>query len=843
MSGSSESLAQAVANNTNWINSVIATSKLSSQLVQELTSINSLDQKIVVQEGILDAKHASVKTIRGYKGNWEADTNNPILSNSSGVVGDIYKVSIGGNIDIGSGSIDYVAGDLVYLSENNWIKISPNQISDITGLQLALDALSGGLIPQGTWDALLNNPDIDGGTAETGYFWIVSTAGTTNIGGINDWEINDWAVKTATGWAKIDNTDKVLSVAGRTGVIVLSITDITGLTVALANCVKLTGDQSIAGKKTFTEDLTATANQDIRGNLTIGTLRQTENEAYAINALDDNSVIAFGDNSLTTQNVMVGEFGVTDTDQLWLHGKNGTFFSHDGDVNEAITIAMVIADDGKIGMGTDNPSAKLHIQGTASSNGGIRLHNSGGNPYSIWSDNNDLFISKGDGVSTAISVKYGGNVGIGTDSPNAQLDIFNGTTGASFKLSATATAYWQLQRDSITGNLNISDDALGNVMSFDQLTGNVGIGTDSPLSKLHAKGGSISTPSSASDFLANATARLVVNHANEYGAYVGYLNSTNDAIGIQSAKSNGVTTPLSLNPYGGNVGIGTDTPTDKLDIKASNSQLRLTDADDSTFTQFSSSGGKLAIRQDSTSDSHFWLTSAGYVGIGTDSPNNPLHIKSSSAVLLNLECTGASSFAQLSNSGGAAGIKSTANDLILWTSTSGTERMRITSSGILTIAGGATLNSNKDAYIANSDSVTIIGSTQSLATAKDMMFDTGQESMRITAAGNVTILGSTTAANFILSSDVRLKKDFLPLYSKRLSPKRWTWKDSDKKDFGFIAQELEVDFPEVVVTGQDGFKKVAYNKITAINSARINELEDEISELKIKLELIMNSLK
>ena len=251
----SESLGQAVANNTNWINSVIAKSKLTSQLAQELATISSLAQKIVIQEGELDAKYANARTVRGYRGNWEADTNNPILSNSSGVVGDVYKVSIGGNIDIGSGSINYVAGDLIYLSEDNWIKISPNQISDITGLQLALDALADGLIPQGTWDATLNDPDIDGGTAETGYFWIVSVAGSTDVGGITDWEINDWAVKTATGWAKIDNTDKVLSVAGRTGIIVLSITDITGLTTALANTVKITTDQDIEGEKTFKDDV------------------------------------------------------------------------------------------------------------------------------------------------------------------------------------------------------------------------------------------------------------------------------------------------------------------------------------------------------------------------------------------------------------------------------------------------------------------------------------------------------------------------------------------------------------------------------------------------------------
>ena len=112
----------------------------------------------------------------------------------------------------------------------------------------------------------------------------------------------------------------------------------------------------------------------------------------------------------------------------------------------------------------------------------------------------------------------------------------------------------------------------------------------------------------------------------------------------------------------------------------------------------------------------------------------------------------------------------------------------------------------------------------------------------INTLGNSTFIGNATATDFILSSDVRLKKDFLPLSSKRLSPTRWTWKNSGKKDFGFIAQELEVDFPEVVVTGEDGFKKVAYNKITAINAARINELEDEVFKLKRKLKLIMQKL-
>ena len=74
---------------------------------------------------------------------------------------------------------------------------------------------------------------------------------------------------------------------------------------------------------------------------------------------------------------------------------------------------------------------------------------------------------------------------------------------------------------------------------------------------------------------------------------------------------------------GTNVGIGTASPDDKLDIKSANSQLRLTDSDDDTFTQFSSSGGKLAIRQDSINAAdHFWMDDTGSVGIGSQPDAN-----------------------------------------------------------------------------------------------------------------------------------------------------------------------------------------------------------------------------
>lgn len=80
----------------------------------------------------------------------------------------------------------------------------------------------GGLIPMGPWDCSTEEYPTD---PEVGQFWWASVAGT--IDG-TDYELNDWLVYVADlTWKKIDNSDTVTSVEGRTGAVLLKDADIS----------------------------------------------------------------------------------------------------------------------------------------------------------------------------------------------------------------------------------------------------------------------------------------------------------------------------------------------------------------------------------------------------------------------------------------------------------------------------------------------------------------------------------------------------------------------------------------------------------------------------------------
>ncbi len=107
-----------------------------------------------------------------------------------------------------------------------------------------------------------------------------------------------------------------------------------------------------------------------------------------------------------------------------------------------------------------------------------------------------------------------------------------------------------------------------------------------------------------------------------------------------------------------------------------------------------------------------------------------------------------------------------------------------------------------------------------------------------TTSSGVDITGDLTATgNVTAYSDVTLKKDIetIPNALDKVMGMRgvnFTVKESDVRSTGVIAQEIEEQLPEVVITNENGLKSVAYGNVVGVLIEAIKELKAEIEELK-----------
>ena len=95
---------------------------------------------------------------------------------------------------------------------------------------------------------------------------------------------------------------------------------------------------------------------------------------------------------------------------------------------------------------------------------------------------------------------------------------------------------------------------------------------------------------------------------------------------------------------------------------------------------------------------------------------------------------------------------------------------------------------------------------------------------------------------FFETSDARLKNFSTPidvdldkLY--KLTKSYFTWKDNNNTDrqLGVSAQEIRELYPEIVNENVNGTLSVAYDKLSVVALAAIDELNDENKELKNKV--------
>lgn len=120
-------------------------------------------------------------------------------------------------------------------------------------VQNQLNSIVGGVSYQGVWNASTNSPTLSDATGVKGHYYVVSVAGTQNLGSGNiEFAVGDWIIHNGTNYDKVDNTDAVTSVNGLIGAVVLDTGDIAEngnlyFTAARAIASELTGFTATTG--------------------------------------------------------------------------------------------------------------------------------------------------------------------------------------------------------------------------------------------------------------------------------------------------------------------------------------------------------------------------------------------------------------------------------------------------------------------------------------------------------------------------------------------------------------------------------------------------------------------
>ena len=140
--------------------------------------------------------------------------------------------------------------------------------------------VSGALTYAGAWNASTNTPTLASGVGTKGNFYVVSVAGTTNLDGITDWQVGDWAVFNGTVWQQVNNTDAVVSVNGQTGAVVITLAGLGAGTIATQDASSVSvGNLAYTGTLTGGTGIANIGSgqiyKDANGNLGLGTTTPT----------------------------------------------------------------------------------------------------------------------------------------------------------------------------------------------------------------------------------------------------------------------------------------------------------------------------------------------------------------------------------------------------------------------------------------------------------------------------------------------------------------------------------------------------------------------------------------
>ena len=230
------------------------------------------------------------------------------------------------------------------------------------------------------------------------------------------------------------------------------------------------------------------------------------------------------------------------------------------------------------------------------------------------------------------------------------------------------------------------------------------------------------------------------------------------------------------------------------------------------------------------------IANAGNVGIGTSSPSTKLSVLANSAngIELAQDPDGGTNSGRLffTTSGGSNSIRSTSGALQFSTgatagSSSGTERMRIDSSGNVLVGTASLIDTGVE------NSIQVLGSTSAaLWTMVTKSHSRGRVHYHTSSSGisDFFITGSTavgsisqnaSSTTYATSSDYRLKTDAQPMTNATarvlaLNPVNFEWIVDGTRVDGFLAHEAQEVVPEAVTGTKDAMRDEEYEVTPAV---------------------------
>ncbi|WP_165903787.1 tail fiber domain-containing protein [Hymenobacter gummosus] len=512
----------------------------------------------------------------------------------------------------------------------------------------------------------------------------------------------------------------------------------------------------------------------------------------------------------------LGWYGLASSSKNWL-GQNidgPVLYGYTGGVlgiNRGGARASVLTwnYNGNVGIGLNDPLYRLHVAGAGYFTGALTTTGAlgvGGNATIA-------------GTLSSTGTLSGSTLGVGTAAPALLLHLLRDDTPA-IRMEQTNTGGFTAQTWDIganEANFFVRDLTGGFRLPFRirpgaptssvdiSATGNVGIGTNSPQAKLDVQGNVKILGANTLEFGAG-----VANKQAAAGT-IGYGNLTADALNIVGAGTTNNDRKIELHA-GGGVTVQGGASASGLTLRVANGNtpgLRLDQLgaggwgtqvwdlagnEANFFVRDVTNGSRLPFRiRPGAPTSSLDISAAGNVGVGLAAPQAKLHVDGS--VKINAANT-------LEFGAGLTGKQTDAGTI---------------GYGNLT-----------------ADALNIVGAGTSTADRKVAIYSEGG----LTVTGNLTLNGVVAS-----SSDARLKTAVRPLAGalagvQALRGRRYRFKPGQGpqgEQLGFLAQELEQVYPELVSTGPDGLKAVNYAQLTPVLVEALKEQQRQIEQLRAEV--------